>query len=114
MDGIIEFIVQNHSLILSDFVIEEFIEVAGYDKFKKVKEAEEFLKKLSFTAYQTLRVRRLSDLSIRDDEDYDILFSAVKSKVDIFISRDKDFLECEISKPRMMSLNDFEAEYIFK
>jgi predicted nucleic acid-binding protein len=50
-DRIIEFIVKNHSLVLSDLVIEEFIEVAGYDKFKRVAEAKEFLKKLSFTDY---------------------------------------------------------------
>jgi putative PIN family toxin of toxin-antitoxin system len=112
IDAIIEYIVKNHTLILSDFVIEEFLEVANYEKFRKVPEAQEFLKKLSFTAYTTPKVSPLKDVSIRDDEDYDILFSAIKSKVGIFLTRDKDFLECGVSNPRMMTLNDFEAEFI--
>jgi putative PIN family toxin of toxin-antitoxin system len=112
IDGIIEYIVQNHTLILSDFVIGEFLEVAAYDKFRKVPEAQEFLKKLSFTAYKTPKVSPLKNVSIRDNEDYDILFSAIKSKVDIFLTGDKDFMECGVQKPRMMTLNDFENEFI--
>jgi putative PIN family toxin of toxin-antitoxin system len=112
IDGIVEYIVRNHTLILSDFVIEEFLEVADYDKFRRVPEAREFLRKLSFATYKTPKVSLLENISIRDDEDYDILFSAVKSKVDIFLTRDKDFLECGVSRPRMMTLNNFEAEFM--
>jgi putative PIN family toxin of toxin-antitoxin system len=112
VNGIIEFIVKNHSLVLSDLVIKEFIEVADYDKFKKVEEAKAFLKKLSFTAYKTPKVKAVNGLTIRDEEDYDILFAAVKSKVDIFITGDKDFHECEVDNPRIMTLNDFKAEYM--
>jgi putative PIN family toxin of toxin-antitoxin system len=112
MDGIVEFIVRNHSLVISDLVVTEFIEVAGYDKFKKVTEAQEFLGKLDFTAYTTPEVTKLKGVSIRDEGDYDILFSAIQSGVDVFLTRDKDFLECGVTKPRMMTLNDFEAEFI--
>jgi predicted nucleic acid-binding protein len=97
---------------LSDLVVEEFIAVAGYEKFGKVSEAKEFLKKLSFTAYATPKVTRIKSVTIRDDSDYGILFSAIKSKVDIFLTRDKDFLECGVGRPRMMTLNEFEAEFI--
>jgi predicted nucleic acid-binding protein len=62
IDGIVEHIVRNHTLVLSDFVIEEFLEVADYDKFRKVSEAQEFLKKLSFTTYRTPTVSPLSRL----------------------------------------------------
>jgi putative PIN family toxin of toxin-antitoxin system len=112
-DDIIEFIVKNHTLVISNLVIEEYIEVADYDKFKKVAEAKEFLTKLSFIAYDTPKVKELKGVSIRDDEDYDILFSAIKSKVDIFLTGDKDFLECGVENPKMMTLSQFEAEYIF-
>jgi putative PIN family toxin of toxin-antitoxin system len=112
MNSIVDFIVRNHSLVISDLVVTEFIEVAGYDKFRKVAEAQEFLEKLNFTAYTTPKVTKLKGVSIRDEGDYGILFSAVKSKVDIFLTRDKDFLECGVTEPRMMTLNDFEAEFI--
>ena len=46
------------------------------------------------------------------ENDYGILFSAIKAKVDIFITRDKDFLECGVSSPLMMTINEFEAAYI--
>ena len=109
---IIDFIIRNHTLILSDLVIEEFLEVAAYDKFRKEKEAQRFLDKLNFINYVTPKIVTLKNISIRDENDYDILFSVIKSKVDIFITRDKDFLECGVSKPQMMTLNEFEAAYI--
>ena len=112
IDRIIEYIITNHTLVLSDLVIQEFLDVADYDKFKKLTEAKEFLKGLSFEEYRTPKVTALNDVSIRDEDDYDILFSAIKSKVDVFISRDKDFLECGVSVPRMMHLYDFESEYL--
>ena len=112
MNGIIEFIIKNHTLVLSDFVVREFIEVAGYEKFNKVDEAEEFLKKLSFTVYNTPKVTNLKGVSIRDTDDYGILFAAIKSKVDLFLTGDKDFLTCKIEKPRMMTLSEFESEFM--
>jgi putative PIN family toxin of toxin-antitoxin system len=112
MDGIIEFIVKHHSLIISDLVVTEFIEVAGYDKFNKVAEAEDFLKKLSFTTYTTPKITKLQGVSIRDDKDYGILFAAIKSKADVFLTRDKDFLECGVMKPHMMTINEFESVFI--
>lgn len=112
MDGIVEFIVRNHTLVLSDIVIQEFLDVADYDKFKQLDAAKEFLKRLSFTEYQTPEVTPLENVSIRDEDDYEILFSAIKSEVDIFISRDKDFLECGVQKPRMMDINAFVSEFM--
>jgi len=112
LDNIIDYIVRNHKLVLSDIVIREFFEVANYEKFDRLKDAQEFLKRLSFTAYHTPKITPLKNVSIRDEDDYGILFSAIKSKVDIFITRDKDFLECNVLKPRFMTLNDFEAEFM--
>jgi predicted nucleic acid-binding protein len=112
MDCVIEYIVKNHTLVLSDLVIDEFVEVAAYDRFQKVTAAKEFLKKLNFTEYQTPEVTKLRGVSIRDANDYDILFSAIRSEVDIFLTGDKDFLECGVSKPRMMTITGFETEFM--
>jgi len=112
INDILDFIVRYHTLILSDLVIKEFLEVAAYDKFRKEKEAQRFLEKISFTLYKTPKIVRLKNVSIRDENDYDILYSAIKSKVDIFITRDKDFLECGVSCPQMMTLNMFEDSYM--
>jgi len=112
MDNIIEFIVRHHTIVLSDIVIEEFLEVTDYEKFNKQNEAREFLKRLSFKEYKTPKITPLKNVSIRDADDYGILFSAIKSDVDIFLTRDKDFIECGVTRPRMMTLNDFVAEFM--
>ena len=112
MNRIVEFIVKYHTLVLSDLVIEEFLEVAAYEKFDKVTEAKAFLKKLSYKTFKTPKISKLKNVSIRDEEDYDILFSAIKSKSDIFITGDKDFLECNVLKPRMLTIYEFENEYM--
>ena len=112
INGIIDFIIKNHTLVLSDLVIEEFLEVAAYDKFRKEKEAQRFLEKINFTEYKTPKVSKLEGISIRDGDDYDILFSVIKSKVDVFITGDKDFLECGVTNPQMITLTAFEAAYI--
>ena len=112
MDSIFEYIEREHILVISDLVIEEFIEVAGYPKFDKTEAAKEFLRKLSFDAYKTPKVVPLKGVSIRDNDDYDILFSAIKSKVDVFLTGDKDFLECDVESPKMMSLHQFEKNFL--
>jgi len=111
IDSIFEFIEREHTLVICDIVIEEFIEVASYPKFNKTVAAKEFLKKLRFEAYETPKVVPLEGVSIRDDNDYDILFSAIKSKIDIFLTGDKDFLECGVKSPKMMNLHQFEENY---
>ena len=112
MDSIFEYIEKEHTLVICDLVIEEFIEVASYPKFNKTVAAEEFLRKLSFDEYKTPKIVPLKGVSIRDNDDYDILFSAIKSKVDVFLTGDKDFLECGVKSPKMMSLHQFEENYL--
>ena len=112
INKVIDYIVREHTLVLSDLVTNEFLDVAAYEKFDRVKDAQKFLGELSYTEYKTPKVTRLKGVSIRDEDDYDILFSAIKSETDIFITGDKDFLECEVSKPRMMTMNEFAILYI--
>jgi len=112
INRIIDCIASKHVLVLSDIVTDEFLKVADYDKFRKLPAAQDFLEILSYTEYKTPPVEPLGGVAIRDEDDYPILFSAIKSQVDIFITRDKDFLECGVAEPRMLTLNGFEAEFM--
>ena len=108
----IEYIVSEHELVLSDLVIKEFIEVAGYEKFNRVSAAQEFLKKLKYYEFKTPDVKPIEGVSIRDDNDYPILFSAITAGVDLFITGDKDFLECSVDSPKIMTMAQFGKEFI--
>ena len=112
INSIFEYIEREHTLVICDLVVEEFIEVAGYPKFNMTAAAQEFLRKLHFDEYKTPKVVPLKGISIRDNDDYDILFSAINSKVDVFLTGDKDFLESEVKTPKMMTLSQFEENYI--
>jgi putative PIN family toxin of toxin-antitoxin system len=113
MDRLIGYIAAEHELTLSDFITDELIKVAGYEKFNRVREMEKYLKGLSYTKFKSPKPVNIDGVSIRDDADYPILFSAIKSEVDIFLTGDKDFLECDVDKPRIMTINEFCAQYIF-
>jgi putative PIN family toxin of toxin-antitoxin system len=112
MDEIIDFIVRHHKLILPDLVIDEFLKVAAYDKFDRVQAAGAFLEQLTFSSFDTPEVTPVDGLTIRDDADYPILFSAVKANVDILITGDRDFLESDIASPRIMTLSEFASEFV--
>lgn len=112
MNEMIEVISSEHELVLSDLIANELIEVASYPKFNKVQEAKNYLKGLSYREYKTPPIKQIEGLSIRDDKDYPILFSAVKSGVDIFITGDKDFVECGINSPKIMTVQEFCSKYI--
>jgi predicted nucleic acid-binding protein len=74
--------------------------------------ATAFIEKLSFTSFNTPKVIPVDGLGIRDDADYPILFSAVKTNADIFITGDKDFLESNVARPRVMALSEFASEFL--
>ena len=112
MDETIEFITMRHDLILADVVIDEFIEVASYKKFDRVEAAKRFISKLPFTLFETPDISQIEGVTIRDESDYPILFTAIKSEVDIFITGDKDFLESSITTPVMMTISQFKSKYI--
>ena len=112
MDETIEFITMRHDLILADVVIDEFIEVASYKKFDRVEAAKRFISKLPFTLFETPDISQIEGVTIRDESDYPILFTAIKSEVDIFITGDKDFLESGIERPEIISHLDFWDKYL--
>ena len=112
IDQLIEYIVARHKLVLSDLIINELLEVAAYKKFDKVQAVRMFLDRLSYTEFKTPPITVIDGLTIRDDADYPILFSAVKAGVDIFITGDKDFIESSVSVPKMMTMTQFRRAYM--
>ena len=48
---------------------------------------------------------------IRDVDDLPILYSAIKSHVDILITGDKDFVSINLRKPKIMTSSEFLNKY---
>jgi len=75
-------------------------------------ELDEFLTALSFTLAYSPRLIPSGLFEIRDIYDAPILYTAIIEGVDIFITGDKDFEDVEIETPIIMTIAEFEREYM--
>lgn len=92
-----------------DYVIDE-LHRKFYEKFPdKITALDAFL----FNALEVIKqvrtpAKEISDeKKIRDPKDRPILRAAIKEKIDIFLTGDKDFLEANVSNPKIMNAADF-------
>ena len=92
-----------------DYVIDE-LHRKFYEKFPdKVTALDAFL----FNALEVIKQVRTpakevsAEMKIRDPKDRPILRAAIKEKIDIFLTGDKDFLEANVSNPKIMNTADF-------
>lgn len=106
-------ICDKYTLVLSSYIIEEFKEVINKKFPNKRKNIDEFLSKLPYILNITPVSKDMSNIkiNIRDKNDIPVLYSAIVSNVDIFITGDKDFYNINIKKPKVMTVNDFLNEY---
>lgn len=106
-------ICDNYRLVLSSTIINE-LEIVMERKFpdKKIK-INEFLNKIPYELVNIPSIISENEVpKIRDVKDVPILYSAIFSNIDIFITGDKDFYEVQIKKPQIMSVSDFFQKYI--
>ena len=106
-----EIITQEHTLVLSTFVIEELLAVTDR-KFPGKREAiDQFLAELSYELVYTPRYIQDELFQIRDPNDYPVLYSAILGDVDLLITGDKDFIDLDIERPEILTPAQFLALY---
>ena len=110
--AMIGYIVLNHELVLSTYVVDELRDVIARKFPKMTGELDEFLTTLSFTLAYSPHNIQPGLFEIRDVCDYPILYTAIIEGVDILITGDKDFDDVEVDKPNIMNANDFVTEYM--
>lgn len=101
-------ICDKYTLVLSQYIIEELRYVTNKKFPDKKRDLEKFLFKLPYELKRTPSV--LFDtrmIKIRDVKDIPILYSAIISDVDIFITGDKDFYDVDIKRPKIMTASKF-------
>lgn len=108
----LEYITQNHSLVLSTFVIDELIEVTNRKFPSKRPIIDYFLSNLSYELVYTPTYIPSNLFQIRDSNDYPVLYSAITNDIDIFITEDKDFQEIDIDRLEILTPTEFIQKYL--
>lgn len=104
---LLQIITQQHTLVLSSFVLEELVAVTER-KFPARRDAiDQFLSKLSFELVYTPHKMQGGLFDIRDSADYPVLYTAIVENVDVLITGDKDLLTVAVEKPEIMTPTEF-------
>jgi len=106
-----ECISQEHTMVLSSFVVDELLAVVDR-KFPSRKAAiERFLSVLRFELVYTPKVVPGGLFSIRDEKDYPVLYTAIVEGVDVLVTGDKDFGAVDVDRPEILTPSAFVEKY---
>ena len=110
--AVIDYIVSYHELVLPSYVVDELKDVVDRKFPKMAGSLDEFLTTLSFTLVYSPKLMPIGLFEIRDASDAPILYTAIIESVDVLITGDKDFDNVEVEKPDIITVAEFEAEYM--
>ena len=108
----LEYITQQHTLVLSSFVVDELLAVADRKFPTKRDVIDRFLARLGYELVYTPHNMQAGLFTIRDMNDYPVLYTAIVEDVDILITGDKDFTDIPIERPEILTPTDFIAQYL--
>ena len=108
----IDRITEQHTIVLSTYIIDE-LKIVTKRKFPaKYDLLELFLRELPFElVYTPEKIDKLKYPDIRDVKDLPVLVSAIIDDVDILISGDADFAPLEMEHPEILTPRDFVEKY---
>lgn len=109
---LLEYITQNHTLILSSFIISELLEVTRRKFPSKLPAIDYFLSNLNYELVYTPTHIPPNLFQIRDSNDYPVLYSAITNDIDIFITRDKDFQNISVDHLKILTPAEFIDNYL--
>jgi predicted nucleic acid-binding protein len=101
----------DHQLVLSSYIIDELLEVTERKFPVRIKDVDLFLTRLPYELVYTPKERKLDLFTIRDIDDYPVLYSAIVEDVDLFVTGDDDFKDVEIERPEIITPAEFLENY---
>ncbi|MDR3313906.1 MAG: putative toxin-antitoxin system toxin component, PIN family [Oscillospiraceae bacterium] len=112
MTKLAQTITTQHSACICEYSIMEMDRVVRRKFPDKRQQAERFLLKFPYSLLHTPTVR-IADtaFTIRDEDDYPVLLSAVLADVDILITGDKDFDDVSLERPEILTPAAFMERY---
>jgi len=108
----IDYIVAHHELVLPSYVVDELRDVVARKFPHLVGELDTFLMTLSFTLVYTPSQLPTGLFEIRDISDAPILYTAIIEGADVLLTGDKDFDDVEVEMLEIMTVAEFEKEYM--
>jgi len=108
----IDLLTENHSIVLSSYVLGELKEVIK-DKFPaKYPGLDIFLTSLPFEYVYTPDILDKTQYpALRDSDDLPVLASSIMADVDILLTGDKDFSCLELNRPEILTPAQFVERY---
>jgi putative PIN family toxin of toxin-antitoxin system len=108
----IDLIIDNHSITISSYVLNELKEVIKEKFPTKYADLELFLTSLSFEYVHTPNILDKAKYPpLRDDDDLPVLASAIMADVDILLTGDKDLAGLELEHPKILTPAQFTEQY---
>ena len=114
MNLFFNYLLKNDTWVISNIIIDELKEVFNKKFPNKIDVLNTFLKDIEAEEIIVKNVENKELFRIRDEKDYDVLYAAIVSKVDLFITGDDDFKDVDIEKPKIMTIKDYILAYIIK
>jgi putative PIN family toxin of toxin-antitoxin system len=114
MNLFFNYLLKNDTWVISNIIIDELKEVFNKKFPNKIDVLNTFLKDIEAEEIIVKNVENKKLFKIRDEKDYGVLYAAIVSKVDLFITGDEDFKEVDIETPKIMTIKDYILTYIIK
>jgi len=105
-------IIENHNLVLCKYIIDEIIDVFNEKFQQKITEMEKFINETPYELFTLKKICSEKHIKIRDKDDLPVIINAIESKVDLFITGDKDFDEINVEKPIIVKPGKYLEKYI--
>ena len=97
----------DNQLVLSSYIIDELFDIIERKFPEQSKDVDLFLTRLPYEFVYSPKEYNQELFTIRDINDYLVLYSAITEDVDIFVTGDKDFADIKIEKPEVISPSKF-------
>jgi putative PIN family toxin of toxin-antitoxin system len=110
--NVLEHLIDNYSLVLSKYTIFEVEDVFNEKFPHRVVEMENFFHKTPYELFTLNRINNKKYPNIRDIDDLPVLANAIESKVELFITGDKDFDDVKIEKLKIIKPRKYIDEYM--
>lgn len=112
MDAMMNCIFTQHQLVLSSYVVDELKSVIKRKFPSREIATNKLLMMMSFEYVYTPNEIESGLFNIRDGKDYPVLYTAIIENVDILVTGDKDFLDLDIGKPKIMNPTEFMNRFL--
>lgn len=114
MNAMMEYILAEHELVLSSFVVDELKDVVRRKFPAREHDVDTFLLKLSYDLVYTPEKIDGSLFHIRDEKDDPVLYTAIIEDIDILVTGDGDFADIDIDRPEILTPADFISRHLRK